>query len=833
MARTNVLLTMTIAFIFFLTGCAQVGGNPTFPVGLPTGDTGITGPGSSAGQLSNRALWGVWDIVFDPDSGTVTTQPDRQLKVHFDVTEYILPPSCLDCIQIIQNSWNPVTKIIDIDVTLRNPFPVPGYDVRGIYYTNDYGHELLNPDAWVSIWDIPGGDDINPFITFAKTVPNRMFDEGAEYTENYVLYLPDFLAIKYAVDASWPDNCEEPYEIIPPSETPAFDENGYEIAKFDITVKDWQEDDLKVTIDASELGFTEPVETIKVSPDTFQASFSNENKKVQGTYELMIEARSPESPVSLFQNMIIEIYPYSPHDIVTEGTSEICSGLSVSRVRIISEKAEPVVWAGELATGGDKLGLQRTLPVPGWVGHFGMGRFAVWAGHEGFFGSGSDGHLDNNQIRRQIIEWLLNEGHRIGFTDTHGEWLTVDGFSSYLKSWFDSESITYESIGTAPTPEILGDYELVVIGNPWADFPSTEMDALEEWVAGGGSILVMGLGWSWYAYHDDPEGDDYPVNQLGQRFGWEVMNGWIYDPDAPNGNPGQPSFEILLLDEFTPAEVVILRTSETDVDIVTELAVSNPEDIYVVESEYMGIQFANDDWPLLASPSEAIQIMDNYYLAHIDLVSDNNRPYGGDIIWAISKVDPDGAYWMHSGNPIVFKKQAAQAEIIPNFNSNQMPGWGLVHENGHNMHLSACGHLFGRSGTIEEWCNVFTVWAYDQLSWSYDPSIFDDGHDYHYQENPDFSELTSSCWILLGCLELIWDKYGWGGMQIFMSKAAEDTANGITSPDDETRTAYFVEQLSHAYQLDFAPLIIHWGFPVTGQSQDITSVYPPADIPWQ
>ena len=65
-----------------------------------------------------------------------------------------------------------------------------------------------------------------------------------------------------------------------------------------------------------------------------------------------------------------------------------------------------------------------------------------------------------------------------------------------------------------------------------------------------------------------------------------------------------------------------------------------------------------------------------------------------------------------------------------------------------------------------------------------------------------------------------------------MGNAALDKSGGESAGDDAQKTAYFVEELSHAYQIDFAPLIIHWGFPVTPESEAITGVYPPADILW-
>jgi hypothetical protein len=50
--------------------------------------------------------------------------------------------------------------------------------------------------------------------------------------------------------------------------------------------------------------------------------------------------------------------------------------------------------------------------------------------------------------------------------------------------------------------------------------------------------------------------------------------------------------------------------------------------------------------------------------------------------------------------------------------------------------------------------------------------------------------------------------------------------------DDAARTAYFVEELSHAYGLDLAPLIAHWGFAVSAESRAATAGYPPPDLTW-
>ena len=521
----------------------------------------------------------------------------------------------------------------------------------------------------------------------------------------------------------------------------------------------------------------------------------------------------------------------SPHDVITAGCSEISGGMLPSRADRRKNYLEPVCWAGPVATGGDKLGLQGTLPVPGWAGCFGAGRASVWCGHGSFWASASDGQLDNNRVRQQWLSWLLGGGKRLGFSRTHGEGesaATLD--AGILGPWLSAQGVDFDDINQPLTDEVLAGYDALFIGNSWDDMPENEQTAVVDFVRGGGGLIVLSLGWAYYSYNDDPQGDDVLVNQLGRVFGWWSMPGIINDPDAPNGLPSQPSYAIHPLGEFTPARVVVLKDGVDDIDSVKLLAASAPGDIYIIEGQYTGLQLPTAKWAELHDPSGALDIMEQMFATEMQLAG-GATPYGAEPTWFISKYDPDGAYWMHSGNPIVYKQEAA-GEVLGAFNDEGECGWGFAHENGHNMVIDACGNLFVHSGTAEPWCNVFNVYAREQLGWPERSGSYDAGWAYHAQASPSFSELTSDAWILLGCLQLVWDKYGWDGMQAFFTQAGADHGSGMNAGDDAARTAYFVEQLSHAYQLDFAPLLTHWGFPVTDTSRAITDVYPDADIPW-
>lgn len=529
---------------------------------------------------------------------------------------------------------------------------------------------------------------------------------------------------------------------------------------------------------------------------------------------------APESPAP----------EHAARELVLSQVSHFGGGMQISRVACANPDFAPLAWAGPRARGGDKLGLQGTLPVPGWLGLSGRGRVVVWGAHEGFFGAGPDGQLDNDRLRENILAWLLDGGNRLGCTSTHKEWLTADGLSPVLRAWLDSAGVSHNNVGTALSADVLREWDCLVVGNPWVEFTPVERNALVSWVHQGGGLLLLGLGWSWHDSFSQLPLSDYPVNQLAQRFRCQVLDGTISDPDAPNRNAAQPSFGVLPLSGFNPAQVAVLRANETSVDRVQQLAREAPADIYVVEGEYTALQLPAADWLKLDSPSRMIEILDSAYLAELELVGGANRAYGGARIWYVAADDPTGGYWMHSGNPIVFKQEAG-GEIVKCFN-NGWPGWGMLHEQGHNMVISACNNIYVHHGTAEPWCNVFTVWAIHRMGWPQRDGAFDAGHAYHAQAQPDFAQLTSDPWILLGCLELVWSRYGWDGMQRFMTRAASDAAAGQGWTSNAAATAYFVEQLSAAYQRDFAPLIAHWGFPVSDASREITRQYPAAEISW-
>jgi hypothetical protein len=187
-------------------------------------------------EETNRIIQGTWTINFDVESLTATVTQNRLLNSHWNATTLIPAPI------ITVNSWEPITEIIDVDVAIHNPYLIAVNDVRLIIYTDAAGHMLWNNDNFTALYDIPGGEIINPFIAYAKDEPYREFGGTTWHQENLQVLCPGGnFSVQFAIDASFPGNCEEPYKIRGFSHGHLYDEPGESTTAI-ISVYDWQDD---------------------------------------------------------------------------------------------------------------------------------------------------------------------------------------------------------------------------------------------------------------------------------------------------------------------------------------------------------------------------------------------------------------------------------------------------------------------------------------------------------------------------------------------------------------------------------------------------------------
>ncbi len=300
---------------------------------------------------SQHLLWGICglDVEQVGDSLEINIVVKREAFAHYDVTDWLLPPECDDCIEIEVNSFDTETRILDADVTLRNPTPLLAYDVRGILYTNEYGHELLNADDWTGYFDVLGGEDINPFRAFAKDMPLRKFQPFAEEVENYVLHIPkppEWAHITFAVTASWPGNAREPYEIYGFTEQWLIEDYEGASGLIQVSVSDWQDDVNEVLLSAPEITGEDSVAFTHVSGDDWSLNLTNVTGASAGYYNAWIGARSENSgDTALFDR--VQIFITETHDFELTDVTPPSLNFSPRDIRIDGDYA----YVGALTNG--------------------------------------------------------------------------------------------------------------------------------------------------------------------------------------------------------------------------------------------------------------------------------------------------------------------------------------------------------------------------------------------------------------------------------------------------------------------------------------------------
>ena len=274
-------------------GCSSQSDNPYVP------NDGASELRLNEGS-SSRGILGMWQVSIDPSTLDAAVIPLRAADIHYDVTVMVLPPACPDCLSVEPQGINSLTQILDVDVVLTNRYQQDAYDVRVILETSSLGFKLTNADDWTSLWDMPGGGTINPFLAYARDVDLRKFAIAAEHTRKALIYLPDLTNLPdmvFAVDVSWPDNCKEPYTI------DNFVQGGIlystlgSIAEIFVDVHDWQNNVDKVTLVAPMITGAQFIQFTHYLGDTWRLVLVNNTGIAPGDYPVRVIGRASDSPL--------------------------------------------------------------------------------------------------------------------------------------------------------------------------------------------------------------------------------------------------------------------------------------------------------------------------------------------------------------------------------------------------------------------------------------------------------------------------------------------------------------------------------------------------------
>jgi len=300
------IILIVFLWTFLLLSCSS--NNPASP------DT-VSELQSQHTVQSNHTLWGIYTIGLDLEQMKVISEPMplRSVEWHYNMTHFLQPPHCDDCFAIEIIDFNLAQKYIVADVTIKNPSNLDAYDVRGIFMHAQPGWDVTNADAYTDLWDIGTSTGINPFRAFAKTVPYRTFGPQSEHSETYEITFPDeaqFLQIQYAIDVSWPDNCEEPYSFSNIDVSSTVDElNGGQV-NISFNAHDWQGGGIEGYIDLSVFGLGDEESLNFSPPNILTGVFDVSGEQTVGTYRVPIWILGGNQQ-ALWRYVDIEVFPYS------------------------------------------------------------------------------------------------------------------------------------------------------------------------------------------------------------------------------------------------------------------------------------------------------------------------------------------------------------------------------------------------------------------------------------------------------------------------------------------------------------------------------------------
>jgi hypothetical protein len=224
--------------------------------------------------------------------------------------------------------------------------------------------------------------------------------------------------------------------------------------------------------------------------------------------------------VCLFgSTQLVPLASASDFEALVDGVSEV--GVGWTSGPVYSEGYE---WVA--IVGGDE---DSQIPsVVAMAREFGAGRVVAGAAVYGGGNIEEYDEFDNHRLDENLLLWMTSgNGTDIAYTTGHGEW---NNAAINLAAVADSIGINMNPLPAPITLDSLQPLNALVVSIAWGSISQDEIDAIETWVKGGGSLLMIGLGWSWVSYHPDQTMEDFPMMQLGSRFGARWLDGYIYDP---------------------------------------------------------------------------------------------------------------------------------------------------------------------------------------------------------------------------------------------------------------------------------------------------------------
>jgi hypothetical protein len=256
-------------------------------------------------------------IEINLDSMAITQHESRQSDYVYNITGF-LPSKCPGgCFRF--KILGIVGTVLTIQLTIENPTNIQVYDVR-IVFADTYGKTVMNPDSYTDFVGVPIGT-IRPFIAFAKEYPNRAFPVGPGGIDTEILYL-DFPGgspayVNYVITANLPGPTQEPYEINSMTQTGTLTQSGG-TAEISCVALDHQDNISHVYLYSTSFGggMIEMIED-PIIPDLYKVEIGNPDSMPIGTYQLLIQASSPNTQgINIFNFVEVTISEDIPVDVI-------------------------------------------------------------------------------------------------------------------------------------------------------------------------------------------------------------------------------------------------------------------------------------------------------------------------------------------------------------------------------------------------------------------------------------------------------------------------------------------------------------------------------------
>jgi len=286
--------------------------------------------------VETEPAWGVFNIDVDIDTMQVSVLENRNAQPYFNVTQFILPPLCADCVTATAEGFDPLTRILTLNINLKNDTELCAYDVRGILILSDpVTHEVANPDGYTKKFDDSDPKNINPFIIWKNGGEEWQFPPLTTLTEEVKIIMPTPMnfQIQFVVGASFPTHSKEPMRFEEITFTGDIHDTGW-YGDLNVLVTDWQDDVSCVYVDLTAFGVSNGEYPLALDIDGYWKGHIEYHQNLGlslpeiGTYDLLVRAVDSHAFVDLYDYFEVEVTEdFSPPEWVdTVGITDVAIG---------------------------------------------------------------------------------------------------------------------------------------------------------------------------------------------------------------------------------------------------------------------------------------------------------------------------------------------------------------------------------------------------------------------------------------------------------------------------------------------------------------------------